>query len=332
MQMTETTTVEQTTAERIRERVQSLLSRGAVELFIGYETGANPLQVTPSFVQDEEEAEALEWNMFCINNLATYLKRYRTQKVGLLVKGCDSRSIIELLKLNQVQRENLHIVGVPCTGILDPKKIAAHCGIPSAITSIREDEEAGTIIIEAGETLTLNKDALLYDKCLFCAHPNPLVYDELVGEEVAPRVFEHDEKFADVEMMEEQEASERLAFWGEQLNKCIRCYACKNVCPMCFCNECLWEKKDPRWVTKYHNERDMFSFHMIRAYHMVGRCTGCMECERVCPVDIPLGKLFKKVEKDCLELFEYQPGLSVETVPPLNTYDEHDQSHEELLR
>lgn len=324
---------ETTITETIRQRVRSLLSQGTVEFFVGYETGQEVLHITPCFVQDEADADALEWNLLCINNLSTYLKRYRTNKVGVLVKGCDSRSLVELLKLNQIKRENVYIMGVPCTGIVDPKKIEAQCD-PSTITSIYEDEEGNIVLAGAndGADKVCARDDLLYDKCLFCSYPNPLVYDELVADEVQARTFELDEKFADVETIEMQEPEERLAFWNEELSKCIRCYACKNVCPMCFCNECLWDKRDPSWVTKYPNSNDNFTFHMIRFYHMIGRCTGCMECERVCPVDIPLGKIFKKIEKDCLELFEYQAGIDIETVPPLSTFDEHDQSHEDLLR
>ncbi|NJN67549.1 MAG: 4Fe-4S binding protein [Chloroflexaceae bacterium] len=322
--------------ERIRERVRGLLSEGRVEYFIGYEAGSDPLHVSPSFVQQTDEVEHLVWNLMSINNLVTYLKRYRKQRMGLLVKGCDSRSVIELLKLHQVKRENVYLLGVPCTGILDPKKVAARCN-PAAILAIREDHDL--VFIEVGvegrtdepQVLEFEKHDLLFDKCRSCDYPNPLVYDELVGDPVPVRARVGG-KFEDVEHLEQSSIEERLSFWQEQFNKCIRCYACKNVCPMCFCAECLWEKRDPQWVTKYPNPNDTFTFHMIRAYHMVGRCTGCMECERVCPVDIPLGTIFKKIEKDCLELFDYQPGLELDVVPPLSTFDEGDQSQEDLLR
>lgn len=321
----------------IRSRVRELLSSGEVSFFIGYEAGHDTLHIAPAFVYEEDEAETLVWNQLCINNLASYLKRYRKEKgkIGLLIKGCDSRSIIELLKLHQIQREQIYLIGVPCDGILDPKKVASVCP-PETITDLYEEE--GRIIIERGEqgreaALDIDKDALLFEKCRTCAHPNPLISDELVGEPVPVRpAAAGNHKFEDVEGLEKLTPGDRLEFWNEHLSKCIRCYACKNVCPMCFCTECLWEKRDPQWVTKHHNPDDLFTFHMIRAYHMVGRCTGCLECERVCPVDIPLSALFKKIEKDTLELFDYQPGVEIDVVPPLNTYDESDQVHEELLR
>ncbi len=316
---------------RIQARVQSLLESNEISCFIGYEAGATPLLISPAFVQDVDEVARLVWNVLAINNLATYLKRFRNEKIGVLVKGCDSRSIVELLKLHQIQREQVHIIGVPCRGIVDSKKIAQY-GDPASVLAIRDEGEQVVVERANAEPLTIDKEALLYEKCLSCAYPTPLIYDELIDEAVPPRGVTPEVKFAEVERLEQLDVTDRLSFWSEEFSKCIRCYACKNVCPMCFCTECLWEKRDPQWVTKYQNPDDVFSFHLIRAYHMVGRCTGCMECERVCPVDIPLGRLFQKVEKDCLELFEYMPGVDEEATPPLSTFEEGDHAHEDLLR
>ncbi len=315
------TATDQQTA-RLHEKVRSLLLREVVDVFIGYKQGSNPLRIAPHIVKDAADAEKLVWNLACINNLVPTLHKYAGQKVGIMVKGCDARSLVELLKLNQIQRENVYIIGLACPGMFDAEKVATQRP-PASITGISVLGEHVSIFSGA-EMVACTRDELLVDKCKSCAQPTPQLYDELLGHATDPVAVDPDTAYADVLALEAQDAAGRLAYWNEQLSKCTLCYACQTVCPMCFCKDCsvTLARNNPK--RKKRSRETVFAFHLMRAYHMVGRCTSCYECERVCPVDIPLSTIFKKVEKDCHELFDYTAGSEIDAVPPLSTFGDRD--------
>ncbi|MEA1925051.1 MAG: 4Fe-4S dicluster domain-containing protein [Candidatus Altiarchaeota archaeon] len=154
-----------------------------------------------------------------------------------------------------------------------------------------------------------------YRSCGICLHRNPVSYDIFVGEKVSEK------EARDVDELESLSLEERLGFWSKQFNRCIGCLACRNVCPMCFCEDCVLEKKDPEWISRVGDASDLFLLHAIKATHMAGRCVECGECERACPVDIPLMRLYSKVCKDVEELFGVEPGMNLEDKPPLAVFD-----------
>ncbi|MGD2207675.1 MAG: 4Fe-4S binding protein [Anaerolineae bacterium] len=144
------------------------------------------------------------------------------------------------------------------------------------------------------------------DECR-CAWPYPTQID--VGEKV--------EGTADELVAEHEKLSmvERTEFWKEQFARCIKCYACRTVCPQCFCEVCVLE--DDKWVETGMLAPPFPSYHLIRAYHTVSKCVGCMECETACPADIPLAVLYTLLRRDAEAMFEYVPGRSVDDPPPL---------------
>jgi ferredoxin len=154
--------------------------------------------------------------------------------------------------------------------------------------------------------ITLACSAEERDSCR-CAWPYPSRID--AGEKV--------EGIADALVAEHETLSlaERTAFWQKHFARCIKCYACRTVCPQCFCETCVLE--DNLWVESGTLAPPFPSYHLIRAYHTVAKCVGCTECERACPAEIPLTVLYTLLRRDAEQMFGYVPGRSVDDSPPL---------------
>jgi len=111
-----------------------------------------------------------------------------------------------------------------------------------------------------------------------------------------------------------------LSFWIEKFSRCIKCYGCRNICPLCFCNNCTLEEEF--LVRKGLLPLDYPIFHLIRAYHLAGRCIDCGLCEETCPAEIPLRKLYKEINKKFYRIFGYKPGENIEEKHPLEFLEE----------
>ncbi len=121
------------------------------------------------------------------------------------------------------------------------------------------------------------------------------------------------------EVIDEVEAlcdAERMQWWKEQFSRCIKCYGCRNICPMCFCKDCALE--DPQLVEPGVIPPEFPSFHIIRALDMAGRCIDCGLCEEACPAHIPLRSLYRKMQDIMEEKLEYRAGESTEEKSPLS--------------
>jgi ferredoxin len=113
--------------------------------------------------------------------------------------------------------------------------------------------------------------------------------------------------------IEEYDQSERLSRWMYEFQKCIKCYGCRNICPICFCQECSLEHKELVGAGVLPPELPIF--HLVRAVHMAGRCIDCGLCEDACPVDIPLRLLYRKVNDIVVNVFDYNTGSSADQSP-----------------
>ena len=304
--------------EKIREIAGRLLQSGAVEMVIGFRAGTVPMMNEPHFAKTPADVQKLVWDSHCGINLANYLTD-RKEKIGVVAKGCDSRNIVTHIIENKIKREQLVIIGVPCKGMVDKRKIAMKC--PGEITEVIENE-TGLTAKGNGFSQNFEKKDVLQHNCSLCIHRNPVIHDEVVGAPVDEQ--QGVDRYADVRSLEAMTPEQRWKYFDDLLAPCMRCYACRNACPLCYCPTCFVDEARPQWVGKSLDASDVRTFHFLRAYHCAGRCTDCGACERACPVGINMRTFTKKLEKDCLDLFGWEAGLDPEVRPPLDVYRPQD--------
>lgn len=302
----------------VKKRALELLNAGEVQSVLGWTAGEFFYDHTPAFFETAEELDGLVYDSFCGANLSKYLiaaGKKTEGKILVLLKPCDTYSFNQLIKEHRIAREKFYVLGLGCPGMLDIEKIKAQ-GI-KGITKVIDSGKDLKILTVYGEK-TCDRDAVLLEKCEACKGKTHMVYDEILPLEEEPEDVKKD-RFAAVEKLEAMSPEERFAFWNGELSKCIRCNACRNVCPACSCMKCVFDNARSGVASKANTDTfEEKMFHIIRAFHVAGRCTDCGECSRVCPQGIPLHLLNRKFIKDINEFYgEYQAGADTETRPPL---------------
>ncbi|MBO5240115.1 MAG: 4Fe-4S dicluster domain-containing protein [Clostridia bacterium] len=308
---------------KMLERAKQLLESGEVARVIGWKKGEFYFDPAPASFETVEELGDFVYNGFCGANLSKYLIQASKKegKTAIFLKPCDSYSFNQLVKEHRIVRENIHVIAIECQGKLDIEKIKAQ-GI-SAVTEVEEEGESVTVSSLYGET-KLNKAEILLGKCASCKGKTHQVKDEEIILHEMPAPINN--RFDEVAKLEAMTEDERFAFWREQLQKCIRCNACRNVCPACSCVKCVFDNPASGIEAKANDDKfEEQLFHIIRAFHVAGRCTDCGECSRVCPQNIPLHLLNRKFIKDIDGLYgEFQAGETDNGKTPLTSYTESD--------
>lgn len=296
-------------------KAKEMLQSGKVQRVVGWRRGLFDYDVTPgTFTTADDLDKNFVYNQWCGANLSKYLVRLTREietaksttrmnntmakqrdpnavdkpipqeTVLVFLKPCDTYSFTELLKEHRIKREDVYVVGIPCDGMADPetKKMA--------------------------------------ERCENCKSKKHVTYDELIGDD--GDVLES-KRFYMVEKLEKMGEEERFAFWQSEFSRCIRCNACRDACPACTCEKCVFDNNNLYTSQKVAvNSFEENLYHIIRAWHVAGRCTDCGECSRVCPQHIPLHLINRKFAKDINELYgPYIAGSDMETKPPMLRFD-----------
>lgn len=307
--------------EVLVSKASELLKNGTVDRVLGWKAGEFDYDITPAVFHTGEELEQdFVWNDFCGANFSKYLVSETGKsenKILVFLKPCDTYSFNQLLTEHRFDREKVYAVGVGCNGMLDVAKLRSSADGILRVNTEDPDKVAVETLYDG--TVTLDRAELLPDRCVNCKSRKHVAYDELLGSD--GEVLDC-HRFDEVEQIERMTPDERYAFWQGELSRCIRCNACRDVCPACTCEKCVFdnpqsgvENKAP--ATSFEEQM----FHIIRAFHVAGRCTDCGECSRVCPQHIPLHLLNRKFIKDIDHFYgDYQAGAEVGSRAPIVNY------------
>ncbi len=278
--------------DQLREKCRRLLQDGVVQVVIGYGQSSSDGPTFPVFVTSPDDVEQLVWNDRCFANLTTYLRRKEVRALGkpaIVVKGCDARTLSVLERESQIDRNEMVVIGMKCDGQGKP---------PLA-------------------------------KCSACDVHTPRRVDHLIPEGTPEdaSAASSEARYADLEEFMKKTPEERLAYWREELSRCVKCYACRQTCPLCYCEKCLVEKNRPQAIVSSPSTKGNFAYHIARAFHQAGRCVGCDECTRICPAGINLRLLNQSLARAAETNFGFRSGEDPNADPLIGVFSEQDKEN-----
>jgi ferredoxin len=174
-------------------------------------------------------------------------------------------------------------------------------------------------VVDDGTEVTLRREEIVADACLECRAPTPALHDVLLGAPVEGK--QTDAARRRVADLESKPLDTRWARLQETFASCIRCNACRQACPLCAgCKTCLLDQTRPRWIGAGADASDVAVYHLLRAFHLAGRCTECGACARACPMGLDVRLLSRKMSQEVEDLYGYRPGEAADATPVLAAF------------
>ena len=282
----------------------------------------------------------------------------KEQKIGVVLRSCEIRALIELVKLKQAAMENLIIIGVDCLGAFDPAtyqelsasgsfnlsswlqkaaasgeadydgfKIRRACTLCDGIAPEHSHLSIGWAGVDPLQELIIEGTIELpTDKFRLSPIGSSIKREKLINDLKTKKAADREAVYNEFS----QRVNSPQALLNE-LSTCIRCYNCRAACPLCICQECifispLFKHEAEKYLEQAENKlfvempADTLLFHLTRLTHIGLSCVGCGHCESACPSKLPLSVLFNAVGRKVQEVFEYIPGRDPEEKLPLVTY------------
>ncbi|MEE9306827.1 MAG: Coenzyme F420 hydrogenase/dehydrogenase, beta subunit C-terminal domain [Spirochaetia bacterium] len=377
--------------EAIRRFLTELLENGAVDaLLVPKRTPAGNM-VAQALVADAEHLDGADplapvQMVNAAQVVRELAKEPLEQKIAVVLRPCEIRAVIELVKLKQINPDALYLIGYDCPGVYDIKEYLelierrgdadqvrgetlerflraggkpAQAAAATRTTATAQAANPGNSETRAG----VEPDGIMRSACSLCTHftadsadlnlawieagNHSLLLEVLTekGQQLAQTAQGAEELSAPqqrikrieavtarrLEVQEEEEQEDLLSL----LNTCIRCYNCREVCPICYCKECLLVPAKMGYSSERYLRRaqkkgqikmpvDTVLYHLTKMNHMASSCVACGLCEQACPMDIPLGRIYSRVGRNVQALFDYVPGRSLEEEMPVTTFKEEE--------
>lgn len=348
----------------LRAFLSRLIEAGVVDYLLLPRRTAKGKTVTQTLVKGSEHLDGANpfSPVMAANSaaMAAQLSRGTAGRVGVVLKPCEIRALVELAKLGQARLDNLFVIGVECTGTFEvedyasyigdaeweadekeqgllsdlyltrvdddmlPLKSRSACRICNTATPHLGDVTLGLLGMEQGVLVSLDAD--LAERLGIEPAEEPYSHRSAVEDLAQSRTYRREQAID-----EYRDKMKSLSDFADLFATCTRCYACQSSCPICYCRVCFFrtETFEPesdrflRWADRdgaVKMPAETLLYHLTRLNHVAASCIGCGACESSCARGIPLATIFQAVGEEVQKKLQYTPGRSLEEELPIATF------------
>ena len=324
--------------DEMRKACKELLASGKVDLVLGFTVSDSLMQnedahnrdvqnkdvqnedahnedvhnVTyiPCFARTQDEADSLEWNNHCRQNLARYLHG-RTDRVAIVAKSCDVRAIVQYIAEKQIIRDQVYIIGMDCDinrpgcegcTVRTPPVYDISISAGGAVQSGASNHNDTDVQNDTGNDSDTNNQ-----------HTN--TSSQHNNNQHTNTSSQHNQHNNDY----------NIDRFQQEIDKCILCFSCRQACYGCYCQTCFIERGLPNWLPPEIDKGTKMTFHMGKAMHLAGRCVECGACETACSSDVKLRYIIKELTSFVEENYDFRTGMSLDDVPAMVSYGPDDR-------